>query len=481
MSRRNRLLHGYVVAVSAAGVVVFVALAVFGTLEPVVKAPGEFWVFTFALAVSEVFPVSVPRGDAVDEVTTSTVFALALMIAFGTGPAAFALASGSIVADMLHGKQTWKAGFNAAQYTLAIASAGAVYASLGGTSSVEAASLPPFVIAALVFFLMNTLLTDVALVMSQDVPLFPYLWRDLVFQAEVAVTLIALSPVVVVVAERSLWLVLPLAAPAAAVYWGARFSLENTRLVGQLQGNLDRMTELNRMKDDFVAVVSHELRTPLTSIQGYIKTLLQLSPELDGKQQRSFLEAADRQSDRLRRLIEQLLVVARLESHEEPIVVSKVNLARLAAVVVDDLRPRAHGHTFDVRVGADLQEVESDEGKLHQILANLVENALKYSSPDTRVTIRAEPSIDGVVLAVEDEGGGIPQEMQDRVFDRFTQVDQSATRRVGGTGLGLYICRKMADALGGRVWLARSDPGGSEFCVFVPARPPARDVDRDDQ
>ena len=80
------------------------------------------------------------------------------------------------------------------------------------------------------------------------------------------------------------------------------------------------MTELNRMKDDFVAVVSHELRTPLTSIQGYIKTLLQLSPDLEEEQRRSFLEAADRQSERLRRLIEQLLVVSRLESHVEPLV-----------------------------------------------------------------------------------------------------------------------------------------------------------------
>jgi signal transduction histidine kinase len=244
----------------------------------------------------------------------------------------------------------------------------------------------------------------------------------------------------------------------------------NSQLVGELQESLARMTELNRMKDDFVAVVSHELRTPLTSIQGYIKTMLQLSPDLEEVQRRSFLEAADRQSERLRRLIEQLLVVSRLESHVEPLVWQTVSLARVTAHVVDELRPRAHGHTFDVRFSADLPEVETDESKLHQILSNLVENALKYSPPDTRITVRGEPSIGGIVITVEDEGTGIPEDAWDRVFDRFYQVDSSHTRRQGGTGLGLYICRKMAEAIGARIWLASSDRDGSEFCVFVPER-----------
>jgi len=235
------------------------------------------------------------------------------------------------------------------------------------------------------------------------------------------------------------------------------------------------MTELNRAKDDFVAVVSHELRTPLTSIQGYIKTMLQLAAELDEEQRRAFLEAADRQGERLRRLIEQLLVVARLESHVEPLAVSAVELPVLVSHVADELRPRAHGHTFDIRFPADFSQVETDEAKVHQILSNLVENALKYAPPDTRVTIEGQPSLNGVVISVTDEGHGIPAELQERVFERFFQVDSSTTRRVGGTGLGLYICKKMAEMIGARLWLDRSDGTGSTFSLFLPSRPPDED------
>jgi signal transduction histidine kinase len=117
--------------------------------------------------------------------------------------------------------------------------------------------------------------------------------------------------------------------------------------------------------------------------------------------------------------------------------------------------------------------IETDEAKVHHILSNLVENALKYSPPDTRVTVRATTTGDGILVTVEDEGPGIPAESQDRVFERFYQVDSSITRSVGGTGLGLYICRKMADAIGARLWLDRSGPDGSAFCLFVPRTPPA--------
>ena len=114
----------------------------------------------------------------------------------------------------------------------------------------------------------------------------------------------------------------------------------------------------------------------------------------------------------------------------------------------------------------------TDEAKLHQIVSNLVENALKYSPPDTRVTIRAVERDGGVVISVQDEGPGIPPYAHEKIFDRFYQVDSSATRAVGGTGLGLYICRRMADSVGGKVWLERSTDSGTVFCLWVPLVPP---------
>jgi signal transduction histidine kinase len=455
--------------VIAAGLGALVWASIMG-IRPIADAPAAFWLLSAFLIAGEFLNIGIPREHELDEITVSTTFTFAVLIAFGTAPAVIMQVVASVAADVAGRKTPWKSAFNAAQYALSVGAAGATYVLLGGTHTVTAASLPPYLAAAFVFYLLNTMLTDIGIGLSIDQSLPRYLLTGLRQQIFESPTLLALAPVVVAASEITLWLVPLAAVPALAVYWATKLALENTRLIGELQQSLAQMTELNRMKDDFVAVVSHELRTPLTSVQGYIKTLLQLSPDLERDQQRSFLEAADRQSERLRRLIEQLLVVSRLESHVEPLVWQSVSLARVTAHVVDELRSRAHGHTFDVRFPAELSDVETDESKLHQILSNLVENALKYSPPDTRITVRGEPSIHGVVITVEDEGGGIPVDSQARVFERFYQVDSSHTRRQGGTGLGLYICTMMADAIGARIWLARSDAGGSEFCVFVPER-----------
>jgi signal transduction histidine kinase len=472
--RPPRSVQLYVGVVIAAGTAVLVWAFAAGHVTIAADHP-TLWVFAAFLLAGEFFFISIPHGDEVDEITISTTFTFAILIAFGTGPVVVAQALASVISDGIKRKTPWKVAFNAGQYAVAVGASGAVYAALGGPDVVSPASLLPFLAAGVVFYVVNNALTDVGIGLSIHVPLVGYLIRDLRAQFFATPTLLALAPVVVAASGVTLWLVPLAAVPAFAVYWATRLGMENTRLVGELQGSLARMTELNRMKDDFVAVVSHELRTPLTSIQGYIKTLLQLSPGLEEEQRRSFLEAADRQSERLRRLIEQLLVVSRLESHVEPLVWQRVSLARVTAHVVDELRPRAHGHTFDLRFPAELPEVETDESKLHQILSNLVENALKYSPPDTRITVRGEPSVEGVFITIEDEGGGIPEDARERVFERFYQVDSSHTRRQGGTGLGLYICRKMAEAIDARIWLARSDGDGSEFCVFVPERHRGRD------
>jgi signal transduction histidine kinase len=453
--------------------IVIVAVADVRGASALPSTSGVFWLIAWLLGVAELFPILVPRRRGqVDEITVSTAFAFALVIGFGLAPAIVVQAIASILADLLHRKPLWKMLFNVGAYSVSLGAAGGLYVALGGTQHLTGVSLPPMIAAGMVFMLLNVSLISVGVGLAQEVPLTSYVLHEIGFELYTLPVLLALAPVILVAADRSPWLVPLAAAPVAAVHWGTKLAVRNAQLASRLQGSLDEMTELNRMKDDFVAVVSHELRTPLTSIQGYIKTLLQLSPDLDPQQQTSFLEAADRQGERLRRLIEQLLVVSRLESHVDPLAVTRVSLPRVVALVVDELRPRANGHTFDVRISGASSDVDTDEGKLHQILSNLLENALKYSPPDTRVIVRAEPSLHGLVLTVQDEGSGIPREASELVFERFYQVDQSATRRVGGTGLGLYICRRMADALGARVWLARSDRAGSEFSLFLPEHPP---------
>ncbi len=247
--------------------------------------------------------------------------------------------------------------------------------------------------------------------------------------------------------------------------------LENARLIDRLEESLAHLTEMNRLKDDFVATVSHELRTPLTSIQGYIKTLLRPEVEFDADERRSFLEVIDRQSARLRALIEDLLVVSRLESHDQPPNVDVISLPEIVAEVLEELEDEDAS-----RVETDLPErlprIVSDASKMMQVLANLVGNALKYSEVDAPVKVKAEVEGRGITVSVTDKGGGVPDEFAERVFDRFFQVDQSNTRTAGGTGLGLYISRRFAEAIGARVWLESSSDSGSTFCVWIPLEPP---------
>ena len=252
----------------------------------------------------------------------------------------------------------------------------------------------------------------------------------------------------------------------------ASVSLENARLVGRLEDSLARLTEMNRLKDDFVATVSHELRTPLTSIHGCIKTLLAPDADFDSETQRALMEAIDRQADRLVILIEDLLVASRIETNSVRPVIAPMALSKLVRQVVEDCRSRAGSHELAVQVEGDVPTVDSDERKVRQILVNLVENALKYATAGTAITVRCRPEGQGVAALVEDRGPGIPPELHQKIFERFYQADQSTTRTVGGTGLGLYICQRLAELIGGRVTLDRSDATGSVFKLWVPRTPP---------
>jgi signal transduction histidine kinase len=260
----------------------------------------------------------------------------------------------------------------------------------------------------------------------------------------------------------------------------ASVSLENARLVKRLEESLIHMTEMNRMKDDFVATVSHELRTPLTSIQGSVKTLLQPDMEFNADDRQTLLEVVDRQGERLRQLIEDLLVAARIEAQPIRAVISPVSLGGVAQQVIEGLGSRAASHRVVFDLAGDPGKVDTDERRVYQILSNLVDNALKYSPSDTTITLRVRGVPGGVEVLVEDQGPGIPDEQQERIFDRFYQVDQTSTRAVGGTGLGLYICRRLTEVIGARIALDRSDEHGSVFSLVIPLSPPADSIRAED-
>jgi len=250
-------------------------------------------------------------------------------------------------------------------------------------------------------------------------------------------------------------------------------SLDNARLA-LLEEEVTQLAETNRVKDDLIASTSHELRTPLTSIQGFVKTLLRTDVEFSPEEQRSFLETVSRQSDRLNRLVEDLLMASRLENGPATAVRAPESPETLLRRVAEEVMPQAGRRELSVVPGNELPSVLTDGERVHQILLNLVVNAIKYSPDGSTITLRASSGEKGIVLSVEDEGFGIPPELHEKIFDRLYQVDQSSTRAAGGVGLGLYISERLAETLGGRLWLERSDGDGSVFCLSLPWDQPKR-------
>lgn len=227
-----------------------------------------------------------------------------------------------------------------------------------------------------------------------------------------------------------------------------------------------RMEELAQMKTDFVSVVSHELRTPLTSIIGSLATLArpELVPPVPAA--RDLLQSARTQSDRLRRLIEDLLMVSRIDNNALPQHPVPVNLRTFVSETAS-MVPGA-----EVLVRSSIHKdvgLEVDPDHLARILRNLIENALKYA-PDEVIDISAQQTGTTVRIKVIDHGEGIHEDLRDVAFERFAQLAPASTRLQGGTGLGLWIVRSLTEAMGGLIDLTDTPGGGATFTVTLPLR-----------
>jgi two-component system phosphate regulon sensor histidine kinase PhoR len=235
---------------------------------------------------------------------------------------------------------------------------------------------------------------------------------------------------------------------------------------------LHDITDLRRadqIRRDFVANVSHELRTPLTAIKGYSEALMDETPPEDASQK--FLEIIHRHASRMERLVNDLLRLARLDAGQEVPEFALCEVDGLIDSVVRDFEPQAEVKQQQVRmtVSPAARTLVVDPAKLHDILRNLVENAINYTPPHGQIDITAD-IVDGKYrLRVTDNGPGLPHEDIARVFERFYRVDKSRARP-GGTGLGLSIVRNLAHVLGGEVTAANRDEGGAVFTLTLPVR-----------
>jgi signal transduction histidine kinase len=251
----------------------------------------------------------------------------------------------------------------------------------------------------------------------------------------------------------------------------ASLTAANARLYAELEAALNRQVDLNRQKGDFVATVSHELRTPLAVMLAANHTLRKLADRIAEPKRLELLDASIENGARLQRLIDELLLVAAAEHQQAEVVRRETELEPLVAELEAELTPRTGGR-LRVCAPRPLPIVMAEPDRLRQILLNVIDNATKYA-PDGPIELHVTTVADGpephVRMAVVDHGPGIPEADRVRVFDQFVQLDQSSTRRQGGTGLGLYLCRQLAALIGGTLTLEPAADGGCCFTLTVAA------------
>lgn len=253
----------------------------------------------------------------------------------------------------------------------------------------------------------------------------------------------------------------------------AQVKSEDGRLIGAV-GIFNDVTELKnieRMKSAFVATVSHELRTPLTAIKGFISTLL-MDDTFPEEDRREFYTIIDHECDRLTRLINDLLNIARIEAGEslKP-TYEAVDLIQLARKVVLIQRQGTAKHEIVLEAPESMPEIIGDSDKIDQILTNLVGNAVKYSPNGGKVTVKIEVKEPDVIISISDQGIGIPKDHLPKVFERFHRVHTEDNRKIYGTGLGLFLVKHLVEQIHlGKVW-AESELGeGSTFYVQLPLK-----------
>ncbi len=249
---------------------------------------------------------------------------------------------------------------------------------------------------------------------------------------------------------------------------------------GLLLRDVTHEKELDRLKSQLLSTVSHELRTPLASIKGFATTLLRQDVAWDDGTRREFLAIIDQESDRLSELIGNLLDMARVEAGTLRVEPEPANLRPIVEEVVRTFSLMTSQHQFQIEMPRRLPRIMADPRRVRQVLRNLLENAVKYSPAGGPIVVAVEVHPDAVQVGVADRGIGIQPEHLGRVFDRFYQVDNASTRNVGGSGLGLSICKAIVEAHRGRIWVESQVGIGSSFHFTLPLAHPTRSMEEEE-
>lgn len=250
---------------------------------------------------------------------------------------------------------------------------------------------------------------------------------------------------------------------------------EAGRIIGRIYvyRDITKETEVDRMKSEFIATVSHELRTPMTSIKGSLGLVLGgIAGELPSEA-RDLLTIAQNNTDRLIRLINDILDISRIEAGKMEIKKAPLSVSEAINRAVQEIHGYADQRSITViiRIAEQLPRAVADSDRLQQVLVNLLSNAIKFSEPGSQVNVTALRDGHYVRAEVRDQGPGIPPDQVSRIFEKFHRVDNASTRKTGGTGLGLAICKAIIDEHAGQIWCESEVGHGSVFTFTIPVEP----------
>ena len=229
----------------------------------------------------------------------------------------------------------------------------------------------------------------------------------------------------------------------------------------------ERLQELDQLKSEFVSLVSHELRAPLTNVRSAVELMQDGCPGLNATCTQMFAVVGE-QIGRLGRLGEDVLNVSHIEAGGLSLTYAAVDIAQTAERAVKEIAARQTGHVFRWQGGAVQPRVWADADRMHEVVTNLVDNAAKYSPPGSKVVLQVHTEGQEAVFSVSDSGPGIPPEQQGHIFEKFHRLDSGDAKETYGYGLGLYLCRRLVEAMNGRIWVESEPDQGATFRFAMP-------------
>ena len=223
------------------------------------------------------------------------------------------------------------------------------------------------------------------------------------------------------------------------------------------------MNDIEKNYEDFISTVSHELRTPLTSIRGFSQTMLSSWDKLDDESKKKFIKIIEEQSNRLIHLVENMLSVSKIQSKTNSVVYSEVDVKFVTEQIVSIIKSQYPQQIFECKYQDKLPAIFVDKDKFQQIMTNLIENSAKYSTGNNVTKIQANFENGNVVIEISNTGIGIDEKDYEKIFTKFARIDNPLTRKVQGSGLGLYITRTLTEQMGGKIGVSSKQIQESQY------------------